>query len=495
LGAGLLGLGGFSKTGFLDSVVLRAIFFLAVLLLVIPLFFSFFVSGASFHLKVRAVFLLQKLYLFAALSVLLLVFLVRPKGIGAGGFAKSSLWLGLLSLLFFALAFSTQLGIEQALVEGATVHFEKEPFLDIDNGRYLAPAALGDTATVGAHFIERKGEFFLKIINLDGPEPPENIELKFLAIWSGEDKRFDSKVKMAVNENSFDISSNFAEMPPGEPGWIKVSVPGSALKSGENSVAIVLEEPKGEKIGLFAQATYLNNSSFIYTKGVQRSLLADFHEYLLFADKPNSPLFSLLFKLGFAFRLAGIALLFAAVFGLGFLRGLLAKAKAELLFSTVFAYAVYWFSVFIRGYWRFLSFVVTKSVYYIFKALFLNPVINTADPSHPIVGVRGFVVEIAETCSGIESIGYFLLAYTALIVFSWRRINQKRALLLYAPGIIGIFAVNILRVALIILVGAFYDKEFAVNVFHTNAAMFLFILYFIVFWPIAMRFISKKDRA
>ncbi len=488
----MVGLPRFSlRMGLFDSVVARAILFLLILLLVLPFILSLFVAGIDFQARVRTVFLLQKLYLFTALSTLLLIFLVRPKGFEVKSFGRRSLYFALLYLLFFALAFSTQLDIDRTLAEGVSVVDEGGTYLDLDAGRYIAPYALSDSLPISPHFIEKEGEFFLKEISLD-EVPAEAIEVKFLVIWRDVDNRkFDSKVKMLINENEFNITGEYKGIKRGKIEWIAISVPGNAFKQGVNKLSIKLEKAGGEKIGLFAQAAYFNNNSFIFSGGMHKGL-GEYHEYIWLLNKPNDSIFSQLFKLGFVFRLLGILFLFLAFFGLGFLKQLLASAKKEMVFSTLFAFAIYWFSIFLRSYWQFFSFIVAKSIYYIYKLLFLNPTLNLQNPALPRLGVSGFVAAIAETCSGVESMGYFLIAYTALIAFNWHRINLKKAALLYVPGLLGIFLVNILRVALIILIGAFYSREFALNAFHTNAGMIMFVIYFIIFWPLAMRCIKKK---
>ncbi|MBI5148346.1 exosortase/archaeosortase family protein, partial [Candidatus Pacearchaeota archaeon] len=179
-----------------------------------------------------------------------------------------------------------------------------------------------------------------------------------------------------------------------------------------------------------------------------------------------------------------------AVFGIDFFKNAFIKAKTEFLFAIPFSLIVYWFADFLRSYWLLLSKTVTASVYLLLKISMLKPRVFIKD-GVPWIGARNFVVGIIETCSGIEGIAYFLLLYTSLLIFNWRKLNLKNALFAYIPGLIGVFLVNILRVYLTILVGVFYSQDFAVGLFHTNIGIFLFIVYFIVFWIIAIKFIRK----
>jgi exosortase/archaeosortase family protein len=204
-------------------------------------------------------------------------------------------------------------------------------------------------------------------------------------------------------------------------------------------------------------------------------------------------LFNILFKLGFIFRVLAVVCLFIAIFGLDFLKFLFKKAKWEIVFAFVYSLFMYWFANFIRGYWLFLSKLVAYSNYALLKISFLQPAVNFSNPSLPFLGVPGFMLGIADTCSGIESLGYFVLAYSALVLINWNQINFKKALLLFVPGLIGTFLVNILRVYLLFIIGIFISRNFALNAYHTNAGMVLFIIYFIVFWPLAMKLMSKKE--
>ncbi|MAG21734.1 MAG: hypothetical protein CL943_00315 [Candidatus Diapherotrites archaeon] len=480
------------KINLFDSSISRALIYLLILLILLPLAFSFFVAGFDFEAKMRTVFLLQKVYIFTAFSVLILIFLVRPKKFELIPFNKSNAKFALLSILLFAALFYTQLDINPILVEGVElVQLDKETTIDLDASRLIAHGALDDHVPVAVHLLNRKGEFFLKRLRLDA-QPTTDTEIKFLAVWQGgPDSEFNSQVSLIVNDNEFDISQYYAGLEKNQIEWLAVNVPASFFKSGLNTITLRKDNgPAGERIGLLAQATYFTNDSFISGNGGYRAL-GPYHEYIMFVNKPNNILFSTLFKFGFVFKILGLLFLFLAVFGLNFLKQIIFNAKKEFAFSTFFAYAVYWFGTFLQGYWQFFSFIVTTVIYNIYKVLMLNPVMNLNNPNLPRLGINGFVVSIADICSGVESMAYFLIAYTALIIFNWHRISLRRALILYIPGLLGVFIVNIIRVALILLIGAYYNKEFAINTFHTNAAMFLFIIYFVIFWPLVMKFIRR----
>ena len=208
-------------------------------------------------------------------------------------------------------------------------------------------------------------------------------------------------------------------------------------------------------------------------------------------EKENPLYYRILFKFGFIFRLLAVAFLFIGCFGIGFTKRLFSHNKKELAFSTVIAFVAYFISFGIRSYWIYLSKLVAYSVYFMLKLFFRDVVINLSNPNLPFVGANGFVLGIAETCSGIDSIAFFSMAYFALTLFYWKSLRLRLHLMLFLPGLIGAFLINILRVFMIFLVGLFISKEFAVNSFHTNIGMILFSVYFLIYW---FGIISYQDR-
>ncbi|MBU1849696.1 MAG: exosortase/archaeosortase family protein, partial [Nanoarchaeota archaeon] len=76
----------------------------------------------------------------------------------------------------------------------------------------------------------------------------------------------------------------------------------------------------------------------------------------------------------------------------------------------------------------------------------------------------------------------------------WNRIKIWKALLLYIPGVVGIFMLNVLRVYILIILGAKWSSDFALNAFHTNASMVFSIIYFLLFLSLALKFMEIKKK-
>jgi exosortase E/protease (VPEID-CTERM system) len=99
----------------------------------------------------------------------------------------------------------------------------------------------------------------------------------------------------------------------------------------------------------------------------------------------------------------------------------------------------------------------------------------TADPSTLVLGTNRFAVQIADTCSGLEGVGLMLAFSGAWLLYFRREYIFPRALLLIPAGVAAIFALNVLRIAALILVGDAGFPDAAVYGFHSQAGWMAFI--------------------
>jgi exosortase/archaeosortase family protein len=178
--------------------------------------------------------------------------------------------------------------------------------------------------------------------------------------------------------------------------------------------------------------------------------------------------------------------LILAVFGKEFIKSL---SKKGILLFFGFVGLIYFFIQFFHSSWSFFSHVVTKSVYFLLSLNF-NAVVNFSQ-GVPIVGIDSFRIGIAESCSGISSLFLFMFLYVFSVCYDWKIFNKKKVVLMFFVGFISVFCLNILRVYLIILIGAYISKDFAVGIFHTGIAGVLFVIYFAIFWKFSYKFLKK----
>ncbi len=448
--------------------------FVLILLLLIPLLHVLFIEGSNFHLKLRTVFLLQKINKIAAISGVLFIFLLIKKDFKYLK-PKREYRFFLLSLLFFSLSFYTQSNFLDILNQGVGISVvNQKASIDMDYFRFLNLNVFNDIDN-NAELVDLSSKEIKKVVYSEGASNDKEL---FLAVYSN---NF-STSSLSLKLNNQEFFYNNIEL-KGKKGLLSIPISKNLIKN-KNEIEI-----SGENISVFAGNIYLNGNTFSRGKNSREWEIMQWWEALIYF-KEDLPFYkTALFKLGFIFRILAIFSLFIFSFGLGFLKKISKQYKKELFFSTVFAYITYWIGYNVRIYWESLSFLVSYSVYFFLRLLFGNSaVLDFSNPNLPVVGVNGFIAGIAEPCSGIDSIAFFCVAFILLTLFFWKEIDFKRHIIAFFLGLLGAFVINIFRVILIFLIGIYISQEFAINIFHTNAAMIIFSIYFLFFWF----FITKK---
>lgn len=107
----------------------------------------------------------------------------------------------------------------------------------------------------------------------------------------------------------------------------------------------------------------------------------------------------------------------------------------------------------------------------------LEPILPAlrADPVALELSTPRFAVTIADTCSGLEGVSLMLAFSGAWLLYFRREYIFPRALLLIPAGVITIFALNMLRIAALILIGDAGFADVAVYGFHSQAGWITFI--------------------
>jgi exosortase E/protease (VPEID-CTERM system) len=98
----------------------------------------------------------------------------------------------------------------------------------------------------------------------------------------------------------------------------------------------------------------------------------------------------------------------------------------------------------------------------------------SADPLTRVLGTDRFAVQISEVCSGLEGVGLMLAFCCTWLLYFRREYLFPRALLLIPAALIVIFALNVLRVAALMLIGAAGFPGVAAYGFHSQAGWIAF---------------------
>jgi len=186
-----------------------------------------------------------------------------------------------------------------------------------------------------------------------------------------------------------------------------------------------------------------------------------------------------------------LSIIFALIgsFGLSDLMSLLKRYKREILISIGLAVLFYIFLYAVYSLWGVLAYVVLYSV---------RPLLQVSGVSAEIVKpnillLSKFGIQIAEYCSGIESIALFTGLFAVIGVLDWHRFNHKKLFWVFVPALVVLFGFNILRVYGLILAGFYIDQQIAFSLFHTYAGMVFFILYSIIFWGVSYKWLLQKQ--
>jgi exosortase E/protease (VPEID-CTERM system) len=100
----------------------------------------------------------------------------------------------------------------------------------------------------------------------------------------------------------------------------------------------------------------------------------------------------------------------------------------------------------------------------------------TADPHTMVLATDRFSVEVSEVCSGLEGVGMMLAFTVAWLVYFRHEYILRRAVILIPAGVLAIFALNVVRIAVLVLIGNAGYVDVAVYGFHSQAGWIAFIL-------------------
>jgi exosortase E/protease (VPEID-CTERM system) len=91
------------------------------------------------------------------------------------------------------------------------------------------------------------------------------------------------------------------------------------------------------------------------------------------------------------------------------------------------------------------------------------------DPDARLLGTPGFIVEVGVPCSGYEGMGLITAYLIGYVVLFRRELRFPHALFLIPLGLTAIWAANIVRIAVLILIGDWVSPTLAIGGFHSQA--------------------------
>jgi exosortase E/protease (VPEID-CTERM system) len=141
----------------------------------------------------------------------------------------------------------------------------------------------------------------------------------------------------------------------------------------------------------------------------------------------------------------------------------------------------------------------TSTATFFLVRLVLLPILPglTADPARRVLGTDNFAVEILEFCSGLEGMSLILVFTIAWLWYFRKDYRFPRALLLIPFGVTLMFALNVARIAVLVLVGNAGYQEVAVYGFHSQAGWIAFngVAVGIAVWTRGSRWLNRSVEA
>ena len=127
-------------------------------------------------------------------------------------------------------------------------------------------------------------------------------------------------------------------------------------------------------------------------------------------------------------------------------------------------------------------------------AIFIPDLVVLHD--HMSLGLNGYSAFVGLPCTGITSLLLFVSVMGALGVslHSKKELNVLNYFIVSGVGLIFTVLLNLLRIALIFLVGAYYSPELAGILIHNVAGVILFALFIVLFLKISIPFLRQKSR-
>ena len=106
----------------------------------------------------------------------------------------------------------------------------------------------------------------------------------------------------------------------------------------------------------------------------------------------------------------------------------------------------------------------------------LSPILPAlqADASTRVLRTPRFAIEVSSICSGLEGVGLMLAFCSAWLLYFRAEYRFPRALLIVPAGVLLVFALNVLRIAALVLIGNAGHPGIAIYGFHSQAGWIAF---------------------
>lgn len=174
----------------------------------------------------------------------------------------------------------------------------------------------------------------------------------------------------------------------------------------------------------------------------------------------------------FIWILSGVAMTAALAVALIPLPQLIASfAPKSVLKVLLFGIATFIGGKLATGLWNSIGDFTMLAIVGVMKPLFQDFVFNLSDR---VLSLGDFAVEISPECSGYEGIGLSAILMSGYLVAFRERLRFPNALVLVLIGVFLAWLGNVLRIVILMLIGAYASEDVALGAFHSKAGWILF---------------------
>lgn len=127
--------------------------------------------------------------------------------------------------------------------------------------------------------------------------------------------------------------------------------------------------------------------------------------------------------------------------------------------------------------WSLMLWAPTAAITFHLVQMLLSPLLPalSADPDTLVFSTDRLAVQVSQDCSGLEGVGFMLAFGCAWLLYYRKEYIFPRALLLLPAGVMLIFALNVLRIAALFLIGNSGFVAVAKYGFHSQAGWMAFV--------------------
>ena len=194
----------------------------------------------------------------------------------------------------------------------------------------------------------------------------------------------------------------------------------------------------------------------------------------------------------YAWGTYGIAIVFFAIAILGLDLLKLLWRDIAIVFSALIGYVG--ITIILENFMPLVD-LTAKLSYYVLR-IFLNanyvPRVFVSD-GVPLIRVEKFSATFGPVCSGLFSIVLFTAIFSLVWWLDKEKIKPSKMIKFYFPGVLIAYALNILRVVAIYVIGALWSPAFALGTFHVHAGWVIFTAYSLLYWYMIYPRILKPE--